>query len=61
MARRVAELQERQPAVAALAGEALSGTLSPDADEPLGSALQRLEAALRARVASDASKPQVEP
>ena len=52
MAGRVAELRERRPAVAALADEALGGVLPPSADETLASTLQRLEAALRARIAS---------
>lgn len=51
MARRVAELTERRPALAALADEALAGALPPQAEEPLASTLQRLEAALRARIA----------
>jgi hypothetical protein len=51
MARRVAELMEHRPAVAALADEALGGALSPDAGEPLATTLQRLEAALRAHIA----------
>jgi len=50
--RRLAELSEQQPAVAALADAALAGTLPPDAGEALAVTLQRLEAALRARVAS---------
>jgi hypothetical protein len=50
--RRIAELREQQPAVAALADAALGGVLPPDVDETLASTLQRLEAALRARIAS---------
>jgi hypothetical protein len=47
--RRMTELRERQAAVAALADAALGGTLADDAPEALARALQRLEAALRAR------------
>ena len=49
---RVAELRERAPAVAALADDALSGVLPPTAGETLAETLQRLEAALRARIAA---------
>jgi hypothetical protein len=52
MPTRVAELRERAPAVATLADDALTGPLPADAAETLGAALQRLEAALRARVAA---------
>lgn len=55
MARRVAELRERRPGVAALADEALGGVMSPDAGDTLATALQLLEAALRARIAGDIS------
>lgn len=52
VAARVAELRERAAAVAALAEEALMGALPPDAADALGETLQRLEAALRARIAA---------
>lgn len=52
MARRVAELHERRDAVAALADDALGGVLPADAAETLAATLQRLEAALRARIAA---------
>lgn len=52
MARRIAELRERQGEIEALADAALGGVLPPEGDEQLASVLQRLEAALRARVAS---------
>ncbi|MFL5817879.1 MAG: hypothetical protein ACJ76L_09775 [Conexibacter sp.] len=52
VAERVVELRERQPAVSTLADAALDGVLPPDASETLATALQRLEAALRARVAN---------
>jgi len=52
MTGRLAELRERRPAVAALADDALSGALPPEAGETLGATLQRLEAALRGRIAS---------
>ncbi|HEX7289549.1 MAG TPA: hypothetical protein VF250_00355 [Conexibacter sp.] len=52
MPARVAELGERAPDVAALADAALAGALPPSASELLASALQRLESALRARVAA---------
>jgi hypothetical protein len=51
MARRVAELREHRPAVGALAEDALGGVLPPDAGEALSTTLQRLESALRARIA----------
>jgi hypothetical protein len=54
MPARVAELRERAPAVAALAEAALSGALPPSADATLAAALQRLESALRARIAASA-------
>ncbi len=53
-ATRIAELRTLAPQVAALAHEALGGVLPPDAGETLASALGRLEAALRARAASEA-------
>jgi hypothetical protein len=53
MASRIEELRERRPAVAALADDALGGVLPPDADETLAGALERLEAALRARIAGE--------
>ena len=52
MPTRVTELQERAPAVATLAEAALTGPLPAGAAETLGAALQRLEAALRARIAA---------
>jgi hypothetical protein len=52
MAGRIAELRERRPAVAALADDALGGVLPPDAGETIATVLQRLEASLRARIAS---------
>jgi hypothetical protein len=52
MPTRVTELRERAPAVATLADAALIGPLPAGAAETLGAALQRLEAALRARVAA---------
>jgi hypothetical protein len=52
MAPRIAELDGQRSAVAALADDALSGLLPPDASETLGTTLQRLEAALRAWNAS---------
>lgn len=52
MARRVSELRERRPAVAALADDALGGVLPAEAGETIATALQRLESALRARIAS---------
>ena len=52
MPTRIAELREHASAVAAIADEALSGVLSTSAAATLGAALQRLEAALRARVAA---------
>lgn len=51
MARRLAELSERQSAVAALGDAAIGDVLPPDASVTLATTLQRLEAALRARVA----------
>jgi hypothetical protein len=51
MATRVAELRERRATIAALADDALGGVLPLTASETLGTALQRLEAALRARIA----------
>lgn len=51
MPARVAELREHAPAVATLADSALSAALPATAAETLRTALQRLEAALRARVA----------
>jgi hypothetical protein len=50
--RRLVELRELQPTVSALADAALGGVLPPDASETLTTPLQRLEAALRARIAS---------
>jgi len=55
MARRLDELRELRPAVAALADDALGGVMPPAASETLAAALQRLEAALRSRIASDLS------
>lgn len=55
MARRLEELRELRPAVAALADEVLGGVMPPAASEALAAALQRLEAALRSRIASDLS------
>jgi hypothetical protein len=52
MPTRVTELREHVPAVAALAEEALAGALPSSAATTLGAVLQRLEAALRARVAA---------
>jgi hypothetical protein len=52
MADRIAELRERRPAVAALADRALTGALPSDASESLATTLLRLEAALRARIAT---------
>jgi hypothetical protein len=52
MPRRVAELHEHRAAVAALADDALGGVLPPDAGETLATTLGRLEAALRARIAT---------
>jgi hypothetical protein len=52
MPARVAELREREPAVADLADRALTSALPSGAAETLAAALQRLEAALRARVAA---------
>jgi len=51
MARRVAELREHRPAVVALADSAVGGAVPPDATTVLATALQRLESALRARIA----------
>ncbi|MBS1871266.1 MAG: hypothetical protein JSS99_16560 [Actinobacteria bacterium] len=69
LARRVAELAEGRPAVAALADAALTGPALADAaltgaatsaaEETLATTLQRLESALRARIASE-SNAQVE-
>ena len=52
MPMRVSELRERAPTVATLADAALTGPLPGGAAETLGATLQRLEAALRARVAA---------
>jgi len=52
MAGRVDDLRGRQAEVAALAGNALAGTLPADAAERLGESLARLESALRARIVS---------
>jgi hypothetical protein len=52
MAGRIGELREYRPAIAALADDALGGVLPPHAAETLATALQRLEAALRARIAT---------
>lgn len=52
MATRVTELREHASAVAAVADAALVGALPASAAETLGAALQRLEAALRARIAA---------
>ena len=49
MSRRLGELRERQPAVAALADAALRDALPADAGATLAFVLERLEAALRAR------------
>jgi hypothetical protein len=49
--RRVTELRERRPEVAGLAEAALRGELPREARETLAATLQRLESALRARVA----------
>ncbi|HZV74233.1 MAG TPA: hypothetical protein VFF79_11010 [Conexibacter sp.] len=51
MTARVAELDERRAAVEALADAAIGGDLPTDAQETLASTLQRVEAALRARIA----------
>jgi hypothetical protein len=51
MPARVAELRERARAVATLADQALTGALPASAAETLAATLQRLEAALRARIA----------
>jgi hypothetical protein len=51
LAERIAELRERHAAVEALALEAVGGALPQQAHETLAAALQRLEAALRARSA----------
>lgn len=48
--RRVQELRERRAAVAALADDAIGGVVAPDAAETLAATLERLEAALRARL-----------
>jgi hypothetical protein len=50
--RRVAELSERRPEVVALADAALHGAVPREAAEMLAPTLGRLEAALRARLAS---------
>jgi len=50
LARRVAELAERRPAVAALADAVLAEAGTDATDETLATTLQRLEAALRARI-----------
>jgi hypothetical protein len=55
MARRLVELREHRPAVAALADDALGGIMPSGAGEMLATALQRLESALRARIADDLS------
>ena len=52
MAGRIEELRAHRPAVAALADDALGGVLPPNAGETLATSLQRLEAALRARIAT---------
>lgn len=52
MPARVADLHERAPAIARLADAALGGALPADEGTVLGETLQRLEAALRARIAS---------
>ncbi|MGB2711771.1 MAG: hypothetical protein WBC33_09660, partial [Conexibacter sp.] len=51
MAERLDQLRERRATLDALADAALGGVLPPDAHEQLDAALQRLEAALRAREA----------
>lgn len=48
---RVAELREQAPALAALAAQAPDGALAPAGRELIERTLQRLEAALRARIA----------
>jgi hypothetical protein len=50
--RRLVELRDQQPAVTVLADAALGGILPPAADVTLAATLQRLEAALRSRIAS---------
>jgi hypothetical protein len=55
MPARVAELRRQEPAVAVLAREAAEDVLRPGAQETLAGALQRLEAALRARIAGGIS------
>jgi hypothetical protein len=50
---RIAELRERRTTVAAVADDALGGVLPAAAEQTISTTLQRLEAALRARIASD--------
>lgn len=52
LAARIAELREHGTRVAALGDAALAGRLAPDAHATLATALDRLAAALRARVAA---------
>lgn len=51
--RRLSALGKRAPALAELAEQARSGALSAEAREPIEQTLQQLEAALRARIASN--------
>ena len=51
VARRLDELHEHREPVAAAAAAALQGGLQPEQTEAVEAALQRLEAALRARLA----------
>jgi hypothetical protein len=52
VARRLDELHGHRPAVAAVAAAALEGGLQPEQAEAVEAALGRLEAALRARLAT---------
>ena len=59
-AERLDDLEQRRPAIDALADAAIGGVLGPDASATLGETLRRLEAALRAHTQID-SKGRVEP
>lgn len=52
LARRLTELEERRADTATLADQALREPVAPDASDTLATVLQRLESALRARIAS---------
>ena len=55
MARRLAEIGERRAAIAAAANAAIQGGLEPGTVAQVEAAMERLEAALRARSAGEGS------